>query len=334
MPCSKWCQKNGTHWGHSVTDRPQAARVGTRGSALARAQTALALDALLRAHPSLALSEHIIKTTGDQVTDVPLATIASGASGVFTSALEAALLAETIDLAVHSAKDLPTELTLGAILPAYLPRADVRDVLISRAGYTLQSLPAGAVVGTSSPRRAAQLHAARPDLVIRDVRGNIDNRIAKALDTAGGYDAIVLARAGLERLGRTEVISETLVLEIMLPAPAQGAIVLQGRDSALWSQLLAPINDRNTYLSVTAERAFLSGLGGGCALPVAAYAQVIAAVLHLRGRVLTADGQQQVNVIHNFALHTGTHQEAEDAGRTLAQHALDAGARHLMEGAR
>jgi hydroxymethylbilane synthase len=170
------------------------------------------------------VSEQIFQTAGDQSTDTPLAVIAGRSAGVFTSTLEVALLNEAIDVAVHSAKDVPTILPPGLRLAAYLPRADVRDALISRTGATLHTLPHQAVIGTGSPRRAAQLHSVRPDLQMRDVRGNLDTRLAKAFDPAGPYDAIVLAWAGLERLGRTEVISEILPLELMLPAPAQGAI--------------------------------------------------------------------------------------------------------------
>jgi hydroxymethylbilane synthase len=314
-----------------VINRITAARVGTRGSALARKQTALALDALLHAYPTLDLSEHVIKTVGDLVTDVPLPAIAGGASGVFTSAIETALLAAEIDVAIHSAKDLPTEVTSGLILAAYLPRADVRDALISRKGYKLATLPQGAAVGTSSPRRAAQLRAARPDLVVRDLRGNIDTRIGKALAADGGYDAIVLARAGLDRLGRTDVISETLSLDVMLPAPSQGAICLQARDDAAWAALLKAVNDRATQAAVTAERTFLHGLGGGCALPVAAYGDISDYTLHLRARVLTPGGRQQVDVEASAHLETDWRSSAQALGEMLARQALDVGARRLME---
>jgi hydroxymethylbilane synthase len=312
-------------------ERITAARVGTRGSALARRQTALAIDALLRAYPTLDVSEHIVRTVGDQVTDVPLAEMAGGAAGVFTSAIEKALLDAQIDIAVHSAKDLPTEGTPGLILAAYLPRASVHDVLISRAGLPLMALPRGAVVGTSSPRRAAQLRAHRPDLVIRDLRGNIDTRIEKALASDGEYDAIVLALAGLERLGRTDVISEMLPLDVMLPAPAQGAICLQVRESQAWSALLQAVNHRATQTTITAERAFLRGLGGGCALPVGVHAQLEGTTLALRARILAPDGQQQVEVASTTALNADWIGEAQIAGETLARQALDAGARRLME---
>ena len=297
-----------------MTNPLTALRVGTRGSALARAQTALAVEALLRAYPALDVSEHVIKTTGDQVTDLPLATIAGG--GVFTSALETALLEGRIDLAVHSAKDLPTDLTPGLILAAYLPRADVRDVLISREGHTLATLPHGALIGTSSPRRAAQLRAYRQDFQIRDLRGNIDTRIAKALN--GEYDAIVLARAGLDRIGRTDVISETLSLADMMPAPGQGAICLQVRAAS--ADLLHPVDHRETHAAVLAERAFLRALGGGCALPVAAYAYVTGDQLHLRGHIFLPDGSVRINGLDSVSLHGDWRAAAEALGQTVAGH--------------
>lgn len=304
-----------------MTNVITAVRVGTRGSGLARAQTALAIEALLRANPTLDTSEHIIKTTGDQVTDVPLAAMAAGgASGVFTSALETALLEGRIDLAVHSAKDLPTHLSPGLTLAAYLPRADVRDVLISRERHTLATLPHGAVIGTSSPRRAAQLRAYRQDFQIRDLRGNIDTRIAKALSADGGYDAIVLARAGLDRLGRTDVISETLSLTDMMPAPGQGAICLQVRASAAWVDLLQGVDHRATHAAITAERAFLRALGGGCALPVAAYAYATSDHLHLRGHVFLPDGSVRMDGVDSVPLGDDWRESAEVLGQKVASH--------------
>jgi hydroxymethylbilane synthase len=302
-----------------------AARVGTRGSPLARAQTALAAAALTQAHPVLTVSEHLIRTLGDRVTDTPLAAMASGASGVFTSALEEALARGEIDIAVHSAKDLPIRSTPGLTLAAFLPRADVRDALISQAGWTLATLPPGAIIGTSSPRRAAQLLAIRPDLIMRDLRGNIDTRLARAHDPQGGYAAIVLACAGLERLKRADMITETLALEVMLPAPAQGAIALQVRDEPLWVALVRAISDAPTERAVHAERAFLRGLGGGCALPVAAYGRSDANGLMLRGRVLTRDGTSVVDVRARFALEA-----ADAAGEGLAKLALARGAARLI----
>jgi hydroxymethylbilane synthase len=301
-------------------------RVGTRGSALARAQTALAFAALSAVYPSLIMEEVIIRTTGDRQTSAPLAALASGASGVFTSALEQALLAGEIDLAVHSAKDLPIALTPGLVLVAHLPRADARDVLISRDGHTLATLPRGAVIGTSSPRRAAQLRAARPDVNIHDLRGNIDTRLGRALDPASGYHAIVLARAGLERLHRADAIAETLSLDVMLPAPGQGAIALQTRDEPIWRALIAPLDDPATSEAVIAERAFLHGLGGGCALPVGAYAEVEEHDLRLHGRVLSHDGARRVDVAAVFSRAQG----ADHAGGALAARALYLGGQALI----
>lgn len=307
---------------------PRILRLGTRSSALAQAQAALAAAALARMHPDATIRTQIVRTLGDRVTETPLSVMAAQASGVFTSTLETALCEGEIDVAVHSAKDLPIEPSAGVALAAALPRADVRDVLISRNQFTLNALPRGAVVGTSSPRRAAQLWATRPDLAIDDLRGNVDTRIARALDADGPFDAIVLARAGLDRLNRSEHISETLSLNIILPAPAQGAIVLQTRADAEWVTLVEQVNDAETFQAITAERAFLQGLGGGCALPVAAYASMERSKMHLRGRVLHRQGRQQVDVEGRYPIRTD--EDARAAGFALAQQALDSGARALM----
>jgi hydroxymethylbilane synthase len=236
-------------------------------------------------------------------------------------------------LAVHSAKDLPIRLTEGLTLSAYLPRADVRDALIARNGHSLPTLPTQAVIGTSSPRRAAQLRALRPDLHIRDLRGNIDTRIAKALNAAEGYDAIVLAKAGLDRAGRAEVISQTLPLHQVLPAPSQGAICLQVRAGGEWSRWISPLDDAATHAAVRAERAFLQGLGGGCALPVAAYAHFDSDTLRLQGRLLTADGQSQINVQDHVLATPADFQHAETLGYDLAHRALNAGGGAWIGGA-
>jgi len=229
---------------------------------------------------------------------------------------------------VHSLKDLPTALAQGLVIGAIPARADPRDALISRAGHTLETLPHGATVGTSSPRRGAQLLHARPDLRIRDLRGNVDTRIAKALDPDGPYDAIVLALAGVQRLAREEVISEIIPIEMLLPAPGQAALAVQCRDEEESRALLAPITDAPTVLHVTAERAFLTGLGGGCAVPVAAYAWTESGRLHLRGRVTATDGGRQVDVRLDGAISSDG---ASDLGRRLAQSALEQGARELLE---
>jgi hydroxymethylbilane synthase len=302
--------------------------LGARGSKLARWQTDHVRDALLRAHPGLEAQARVITTQGDRTLDLPLPVV--GGKGVFTAELEDALLRGEIDLAVHSLKDLPTTQTPGLIIGAILERADPRDALISREDVTLAALPLGATVGTSSPRRGAQLLHTRPDLHIRDLRGNVDTRIAKALDPGGPYDAILLALAGVQRLGREEVVGELIALDTLLPAPGQGALAVQCRDDEESRELLAPLNHAPTTLQTTAERSFLAGLGGGCAAPVAAYSWTEGDRLRLHGRVTATDGARQVDV-------RGESEAALDdalaLGRRLAEAALEEGARELLEAA-
>jgi hydroxymethylbilane synthase len=216
------------------------------------------------------------------------------------------------------------------MIGAILERADPRDALISREEHTLATLPQGATVGTSSSRRRAQLLHMRPDLHIRDLRGNVDTRIAKALDPDGPYDAILLALAGVQRLGREEVVNETVSLDTLLPAPGQGALAVQCRDEEESRALLAPLNHAPTALQVTAERAFLAGLGGGCAVPVAAYAWTEDERLHLRGCVTVPDGARQVDACGRGA---ATLDGAQRLGERLARKALKEGARELLEAA-
>ena len=265
-----------------------------------------------------------ISTRGDQILDTPLPLI--GGKGLFTAELEAALRGRSIDAAVHSLKDLPTESSAELTLGAVLERANPADALVSRSGFNLGSLPLGATVGTSSRRRAAQLLLSRPDLTIVDIRGNVPTRIAKALDPDGPYDAVVLACAGLQRLGRLDVISQVLPLELMLPAPGQGALAIQCRDEVESLDLLAPLDHAETRAGTTAERAFLAGLGGGCAVPIAAYARFEGEEISLQGRVAARDGSRQIDVEgHALAL------EARDLGDRLAGEALALGAAHLLE---
>jgi hydroxymethylbilane synthase len=302
-------------------------RFGTRGSDLALWQTRHIIVLLRAARPDLQLDYEIIKTRGDHVLDTPLPLV--GGKGVFTAELEAALRAGRIDCAVHSLKDLPTEPPDGLTIGAIPMRANPADALVSRAGYTLATLPHGARVGTSSTRRAAQLLHQRPDLKLLDIRGNVDTRLRKALDSNGDYDAILLAYAGLDRLGHAEVISQVLDFEDMLPAPGQGAIAVQTRADDALLETLAPIHHADTALAVMAERAFLAGLGGGCAVPVAAYARWHGDHLLLRGRVSSPDGQQQIE-----AAITAIGKDAaavQAAGATLARQTLAQGAQQLME---
>ncbi len=267
-------------------------RIGTRGSPLARIQTDMVCQALAAAHPSLqapgALEVVVIKTTGDLVTDRPLADI--GGKGLFCKEIEAALLDRRIDLAMHSMKDLPTWLPDGLALGAMLPRADPRDVLITRDQLTLADLPSGAVVGTASLRRQAQLLARRPDLKAINFRGNVGTRLAKL--EAGEVDATLLARAGIDRLGLT-VPHVVLSPEEMLPAVGQGAIGLECRaDDADVLACLAAVDHGPTHLCVSAERAMLDVLDGTCHTPIGAFAELAGGELRLRGLVAQADGRR------------------------------------------
>lgn len=306
-------------------------RLGTRGSELARWQTEYVKARLQEAWPGVQFEIQIISTRGDVVLDTPLPLI--GGKGVFTAELESALREGEIDFAVHSLKDLPTESPPGLTVGAAPERASVNDVLISRGGHGLDALPVGASVGTSSRRRAAQLLHRRPDLMLVDIRGNVPTRITKALDPDGLYDALVLARAGLERLNLLDHVSEELALDVMLPAPGQGALAVQCRDEIDSLALLQPLNHAETWAAVTAERAFLDGLGGGCATPVAAYAHVEGGELRLRGRVIAVDGSRRIEVSGAAAFSGQPASDAQAArrlGLELARQALEQGADGLL----
>lgn len=263
----------------------------TRPSALARWQTQWVCRALEDTWPGLICQEMVITTQGDRILDRPLPEI--GGKGLFTLELERELLEGRVQAAVHSLKDLPVTDSHGLALGAIPERADVRDVLISASGKRLAELPPAARLGTSSLRRAAQALAFRPDLEIQSLRGNVDTRVRKAL--AGEYDAIILAGAGVTRLGMQDRITEWLPLEIMLPAPGQGALAVQCRagdsETLGW---LAAVEHTPTRQAVAAERAFLAGLGGGCMLPVGAYAQMEDGMLDLQVVVAAADGRQLI----------------------------------------
>lgn len=292
----------------------------TRPSSLARWQTRWVIQALQRMHPGLACEERIITTHGDRVLDKPLPEI--GGKGLFTSELEAELLGGRVHAAVHSLKDLPVEDSAGLTLGCIPSRAEPRDALISARGDPLAALPPGGRVGTSSLRRAAQILAARPDLVTDSLRGNVDTRLEKALK--GQYDAIVLAGAGLTRLGLEGHVTEWLPLELMLPAPGQGALAVQCRaDDHTTLELLAALEHSPTRRAVSAERAFLQGLGGGCAVPVAAYAES-GVEITMKGLVISPDGTRAIRV-------AGRGADAGQLGRDLAQEAIARGAREILE---
>ena len=304
--------------------------LGTRGSALARWQTDHVIQLLQAAWPGLDCRTCVLTTSGDRVIDKPLPDAAAGGKGLFTEELENALRSGGIDLAVHSLKDLPVDDASGLTLGAIPSRQDARDVLISRDHWMLATLPQGACVGTSSLRRAAQLLAARPDLQLLPLRGNVDTRIRKAMqgDVTGGYAAIVLAAAGVLRLGLEANIAEYLPFDVMLPAPGQGALALQCRaDDVTIRALLAPLDDGATRASVAAERAFLQRFGGGCSIPVAAYAtsQTTNAnyQIALTGLVASSDGRRVIRV-------SGQGADPAALGMELAQQALAQGAGELL----
>lgn len=298
-------------------------RMGTRGSLLARWQTDHVAALLCAAWPTLNIETQLYRTQGDKILDKSLPQI--GGKGVFTIELERGLHGGEIDLAVHSLKDLPTASPAGLTVGAVPQRAAPNDVLVSRQHHTLDTLPHGARVGTSSRRRAAQLLRLRPDLVILDIRGNIDTRIRKAQDMDGPYDAIVLAQAGVERLELLDVVSQVLPLEVMVPAPGQGAIGVQCRDERNSIELLRPVHHAPTGACVSAERAFLAALGGGCSMPIGAFAYIEDARLHLHGRVTAPDGSRQINVHGDASIDN-----SDKLGHELAQQALAEGARALL----
>ncbi|MDA0712728.1 MAG: hydroxymethylbilane synthase, partial [bacterium] len=277
----------------SSTSNPETVfYLGARGSTLSRWQANFIAEKLEQAWPGLCIKTKIISTTGDRLTKIPLPEI--GGIGVFTEQLENALENNEIQIAVHSFKDLPVEIKHNMVICAVVKREDPRDALISRHQYTLETLPKGATVGTSSTRRTAQLLFNRPDLNIINIRGNVDTRITKALNSSGDYDAIVLAYAGLIRIGLSHMATEIIDLKKMLPAPAQGALAVQCKKKSPLIKLLGRINDQETHLETTAERSFLKALGGGCSLPVAALAICTNKILKLTGCVIARGGQAKI----------------------------------------
>jgi hydroxymethylbilane synthase len=294
--------------------------IGSRTSRLAMWQTRHIIDQLRQAWPGLKCRVEPKVTKGDKTLDQPLPQI--GGKGLFTLELEQALLDGSIDLAVHSLKDLPVEDGEGLTLGAIVGRADVRDVLIAANGNNLGSLPPEAVVGSSSLRRQAQLLHARPDLRVQSIRGNVETRIRKVQE--GLYDATILAAAGLTRLDLEEHISQWLPLDIMLPAPGQGPLGVQSRaEEVATLELLSTIQQPGVATAVTAVRSFLQQLGGGCATPVAAYAVQGKNGLHMTGLVAAISGGKQIQV-------TGHGDDGWELGARLAQEALDQGAGEIL----
>jgi hydroxymethylbilane synthase len=314
-----------------VTHRPApapAVRIGTRGSALALAQTRIVADALAAA-TGLPVELVPIVTAGDR----SAAPVAQLGVGVFVSALREALAAKEIDVAVHSYKDLPTAPSDGLCVAAVPERADPRDALVARDRLRLAELPAGARVGTAAPRRVAQLRALRPGLELVPVRGNVDTRLSRV--AGGELDAVVVARAGLDRLGRGGEITDILDPAVLLPAPAQGALAVECRAAdGYLVELLGRLDHPPTRAAVSAERALMSTLEAGCTAPVAGLAALTgggagAGELRLHGAVISPDGRRILRLTR-----TGTSAGAVELGHRLAGELLDAGARSLLAGSR
>lgn len=301
-------------------------RLGTRGSALAMAQSGQVADAL-RAATGRPVELVEVVTAGDR-SSAPVHRLGVG---VFVSALRDALMAREIDFAVHSYKDLPTAGHGGLHIAAVPPRKDPRDALVARDGRTLAELPPGANVGTGALRRIAQLHALGLQLTVTPIRGNVDTRIRRVLGPDADLDAVVLARAGLVRLGRADQITETLDPMLMLPAPAQGALAVECRaDDSDLMELLAVLDDAPTRAAITAERALLATLEAGCSAPVAAYAEIAEGdngdEIYLRGAVISPDGARDLRLSR-----TGTPAEAAQIGKALAADLLDRGADSILD---
>jgi hydroxymethylbilane synthase len=298
--------------------------IGSRGSRLALWQAEQARDRLIRVNPGLEIRIDVIKTTGDVKSD-PLSVI--GGKGVFTKELEDALLDRRIDIAVHSLKDLPTIIPDRLTISAICEREDPRDALVLRADHSfnsLRELPPGSVVGTSSQRRLSQLKSLRQDVIVKDLRGNVDTRVRK-LDE-GQYDALILASAGLIRLGLRNRITAAISPAEMLPAVGQGAIAIETRaDDEVSVTATAKLNHRETELACRAERAFLRSLGGGCQFPIAAHAVVEGAALNLEGLVAKPSGEE---ILRDRI--TGASDQADLIGTQLAQRLLDRGAEELL----
>jgi hydroxymethylbilane synthase len=299
-------------------------RLGTRGSALARTQSQTIADAITAATGTPVELVHIV-TEGDRSSE---AIARLGGTGVFVAAIRRALLEGSVDLAVHSYKDLPTAAEPGLIIAAVPGRADPRDALVARDGLTLGELPAGSKIGTGAPRRVAQLRALGLGLDVVPIRGNVDTRLARV--APGDLDAVVLARAGLARLGRLDAITETLDPLQVLPAPAQGALAVECRTSdARTRELLGRLEEPTVRACVIAERSTLAALEAGCSAPVAAYAEVAdgenGPELFLRASVTAIDGSDAVR-----GSVTGPLLEAAALGRALATELLDRGAAELM----
>lgn len=301
----------------------QEFRIGTRGSPLALYQANWVKERLVQFYPHLKVTLIKIKTTGDKIQDAPLAKI--GGKGLFVKEIEEALIQRGIDLAVHSIKDVPTELPKGLHLSAITKREDPRDVFISKDGTLLKNLPQGAKIGTSSLRRQAQLLYFRSDFEMIPLRGNLDTRLKK-LKTMN-LDGIILACAGVKRLGLEERITEIISTEVSLPAIGQGSLGIETRmDDEEVEEKIRFLNDPPSAIAISAERAFLKKLGGGCQVPIAAFGQTVGSILQIDGMVGTIDGKR---LIHDHV--EGPIEEAESLGIELAEMLLNKGAEEILK---
>ena len=299
----------------------QILTIGTRKSTLALVQTHWVRDELASVHPELEIAIEHITTKGDTILDRPLAAI--GDKGLFVTEIEEAMRAGRVQLAVHSAKDLPSVLPNDMTIAAYPRRADPRDALVSRDGRTLTDLPHGARVGTSSPRRACQLRHLRPDLTLLDIRGNVDTRLRKLDD--GHYDAIVLAAAGLARLGLAARVTEYFELATMIPAVSQGTLGIETlRDDAATAELLRSLDNAEARATATAEKAFLARIGGGCQVAVGAFAQLNGDTLTLTGMIGAFDGRLVRGELRGAAANP------QQLGAALADELLGQGGKKLL----
>ncbi len=298
-------------------------RIGTRGSMLALRQSGMMKEALERLWPGLSVELQVIKTTGDKITDVPLAKV--GGKGLFVKEIEDALLDGSVDIAIHSMKDVPAVLPDGLEIGAVPEREDPRDVLIIRDGKNMDDLPSGAVIGTSSLRRAAQILKTRPDFEVRTLRGNLETRLRKLQE--GQYDAIILAAAGIRRMGWQDRITMFLDPGDFIPAIGQGALGIEARsDDERVRRILEPLNHPLSAVAVRAERSLLKELEGGCQVPIGGHARVTGNSIELHGLVASLDGREVFR-----AQGTGSLEEAVELGARVAAELLGSGAKRILD---
>ncbi|MCS7163977.1 MAG: hydroxymethylbilane synthase [Thermodesulfovibrio sp.] len=312
-----------------MTTRRNKLIIGTRGSKLALWQANWVKERLKLLYPEIDIEIQKIKTTGDKILDAPLAKI--GGKGLFVKEIEEALLSKKVDIAVHSMKDVPIEIPKGLQISAICEREDPRDVFISKDGKSLKNIQAGAVIGTSSLRRTIQLRAIRDDLIVVPLRGNVDTRIKKLKE--GQFNAILLAMAGLKRMGFEDMVTETISEEVIIPAVGQGAIGIETRvDDDFINDLIKPLNHEDTSICVLAERAFLSVMGGGCQVPLACHAKIIknderSSFIRIIGMI--GDPEDKIPIIKGF--REGSLSQAQNLGIDLAKELLYRGGQEIIK---